>query len=72
MIVEWPERGRGVLPAADLEIKLEHANGARLLSLRAAADWIPVLSALSSAQVPGVLWRGAADADQHRQGAEGA
>jgi tRNA threonylcarbamoyladenosine biosynthesis protein TsaE len=70
MIVEWPERGRGVLPAADLEIKLEHADGARLLTLRSAADWSPVLTALSTAVVPGVSWRGGADEDQHRHGAE--
>ncbi|HEX7326068.1 MAG TPA: tRNA (adenosine(37)-N6)-threonylcarbamoyltransferase complex ATPase subunit type 1 TsaE [Rhodanobacteraceae bacterium] len=28
-LVEWPERGRGELPAPDLEVLLEHAGGAR-------------------------------------------
>jgi len=29
VLVEWPERGVGVLPAADLEIALEHAGAGR-------------------------------------------
>jgi tRNA threonylcarbamoyladenosine biosynthesis protein TsaE len=57
MIVEWPERGRGVLPAADLEIELEHADDARRLLLRAATEWTSVLEKLSVAGVPGVRSR---------------
>ncbi|MBS0380837.1 MAG: tRNA (adenosine(37)-N6)-threonylcarbamoyltransferase complex ATPase subunit type 1 TsaE [Proteobacteria bacterium] len=29
VLVEWPERGRGALPAADLEVVLEHAGTGR-------------------------------------------
>lgn len=29
VLVEWPERGRGALPAPDLEVDLEHAGAAR-------------------------------------------
>lgn len=28
-LIEWPERGQGVLPDPDLEVRLEHAGGAR-------------------------------------------
>lgn len=34
-LVEWPERGRGVLPAADLEITIEVDGKGRRLLLRA-------------------------------------
>lgn len=68
MIVEWPERGHGVLPAADLEIQLEHAGDARRLLLRAAADWASVLEELSAAAVPGVRWRRTADEDSGHSG----
>jgi len=38
LLVEWPERGEGVLPAADLVIHLAYtADGGRLLSLTAAS-----------------------------------
>jgi len=33
LLVEWPERGRGVLPAPDLTIRIEHAGEARSLDL---------------------------------------
>ncbi|MCC5856994.1 MAG: tRNA (adenosine(37)-N6)-threonylcarbamoyltransferase complex ATPase subunit type 1 TsaE [Ectothiorhodospiraceae bacterium] len=33
MLVEWPERGAGMLPASDLELWLEYANGQRLARL---------------------------------------
>jgi tRNA threonylcarbamoyladenosine biosynthesis protein TsaE len=29
VLVEWPERGRGALPAADFEVVLEHDGGSR-------------------------------------------
>jgi tRNA threonylcarbamoyladenosine biosynthesis protein TsaE len=34
LLVEWPERGQGVLPEADLVIRLEHANDARFVYLK--------------------------------------
>lgn len=34
LLIEWPERGEGVLPGADLDICLEHAADARLCHLR--------------------------------------
>ena len=34
-VLEWPERAAGWLPAGDLEIRLEHAGSARLLSVGA-------------------------------------
>ena len=30
-LVEWPERGRGVLPPADLEVVIEYRNSGRLV-----------------------------------------
>lgn len=35
-LVEWPERGKGLLPAPDLTIRIEHADAARRLDLTAA------------------------------------
>jgi len=35
LLVEWPERGRGVLPAPDATIRIEHAEEARRLDLTA-------------------------------------
>ncbi|MEA5446255.1 tRNA (adenosine(37)-N6)-threonylcarbamoyltransferase complex ATPase subunit type 1 TsaE [Gammaproteobacteria bacterium AB-CW1] len=35
LLVEWPERGRGLLPEADCEIALEHAQAGRLATLKA-------------------------------------
>jgi tRNA threonylcarbamoyladenosine biosynthesis protein TsaE len=37
VLVEWPERGRGALPKADLEITLEHAGSGRNVCLTAAS-----------------------------------
>jgi tRNA threonylcarbamoyladenosine biosynthesis protein TsaE len=34
VLVEWPERGGGLLPPADLEIRLEHAGEGRIAHLR--------------------------------------
>jgi tRNA threonylcarbamoyladenosine biosynthesis protein TsaE len=36
-LVEWPERVAGLLPTADLALTLEHAGGARMLTLRASS-----------------------------------
>jgi tRNA threonylcarbamoyladenosine biosynthesis protein TsaE len=33
LLVEWPERGAGALPAADLTIRLEHADDQRFVYL---------------------------------------
>jgi tRNA threonylcarbamoyladenosine biosynthesis protein TsaE len=37
-LVEWPERGEGVLPPADLEIKIESAGSGRRLLIRACSN----------------------------------
>jgi tRNA threonylcarbamoyladenosine biosynthesis protein TsaE len=36
LLVEWPERGAGVLPAADLEIHIDYAGEGRMVTLKAA------------------------------------
>jgi len=36
LLVEWPERGSGVLPAADLLISIEHLDVGRRVTLEAA------------------------------------
>lgn len=38
MFIEWPERGRGALPKADLDIHLDYAGPMRTATLRAASD----------------------------------
>lgn len=35
VLIEWPERGRGALPRADLEVELEHAGASRTARLTA-------------------------------------
>lgn len=35
VLVEWPERGTGALPAADLDVALEHADKGRTVRLGA-------------------------------------
>jgi tRNA threonylcarbamoyladenosine biosynthesis protein TsaE len=37
VLVEWPERGAGALPAADLQVRLEHAGSGRQAALSAAS-----------------------------------
>lgn len=34
VLVEWPERGRGALPAADLDVRLAYAGSGRRVVLR--------------------------------------
>jgi tRNA threonylcarbamoyladenosine biosynthesis protein TsaE len=46
VLVEWPERAAGALPAADLEIALAHAGDGRRIELGGRAD---LLAALASA-----------------------
>ncbi|MBU0501040.1 MAG: tRNA (adenosine(37)-N6)-threonylcarbamoyltransferase complex ATPase subunit type 1 TsaE [Gammaproteobacteria bacterium] len=33
LLVEWPDKGRGVLPVADLVLRIRHAGVARILEL---------------------------------------
>jgi tRNA threonylcarbamoyladenosine biosynthesis protein TsaE len=39
VLVEWPERGAGVLPAPDLEVVIAHRDGGRSLRFEPAAAW---------------------------------
>ncbi len=39
-LVEWPERGEGVLPAPDLSLTLGHQDARRVLSVRGQAPWV--------------------------------
>lgn len=39
-LVEWPERGAGVLPAADLTLSLEHQGAQRLLNVEGRVPWL--------------------------------
>ncbi|ESQ13687.1 MAG TPA: tRNA (adenosine(37)-N6)-threonylcarbamoyltransferase complex ATPase subunit type 1 TsaE [Chromatiaceae bacterium] len=43
LLVEWPERGAGVLPCPDLIIDLEHAPPGRQLRWLAQGDWASLL-----------------------------
>ncbi|MEA3638594.1 MAG: tRNA (adenosine(37)-N6)-threonylcarbamoyltransferase complex ATPase subunit type 1 TsaE [Lamprobacter sp.] len=47
ILIEWPERGAGALPPADLELLIEHAADQRRIRLKACPNWAPLLSALS-------------------------
>ena len=38
LLVEWPQRGEGVLPAADLDITIDYAVEGRNVSLKAATE----------------------------------
>jgi len=38
LLIEWPERGSGVLPAADLEAHLTYARAGRLCQLQAESE----------------------------------
>ncbi|MEO8010033.1 MAG: tRNA (adenosine(37)-N6)-threonylcarbamoyltransferase complex ATPase subunit type 1 TsaE [Dokdonella sp.] len=48
MLVEWPQRGLGALPAADLHVQFEHAGERRDLTLHTASarghQWLQRLS----------------------------
>lgn len=43
LLVEWPERGVGMLPQADLVIDIEHAPPGRRLRLLPGTAWAPLL-----------------------------
>ncbi len=45
MLIEWPERGAGVLPVADLRFDIEVQHSGRLLSLAGCGDWQNVANA---------------------------
>ncbi|MBK1617870.1 tRNA (adenosine(37)-N6)-threonylcarbamoyltransferase complex ATPase subunit type 1 TsaE [Lamprobacter modestohalophilus] len=47
ILIEWPERGAGALPPADLELLIEHAGDRRRIRLNACPNWTPILSALA-------------------------
>lgn len=38
VMIEWPERGGGVLPQADVDLHLDYVGSARHITLRAATD----------------------------------
>jgi len=52
MLIEWPERGGGALPSADLSIALAHAGSSRDIVLSAVSpkgqDWLDRLGPLSA------------------------
>ncbi len=37
LLVEWPEKGAGVLPPPDLEVHIDYAGNARIVTLHAAS-----------------------------------
>lgn len=52
LLVEWPERGAGVLPPPDLAIDIAYAGESRRVRVQAAAGWEAVAAALASADEP--------------------
>ena len=48
ILIEWPERGAGALPPADLLVVIEHAGERRRIRLGAHPNWAPILRALSA------------------------
>ena len=50
LIVEWPERGRGVLPPPDLRVRIAHAGESRILELIAEVPRFAELESLASAE----------------------
>ena len=45
LLVEWPERGTGVLPEPELIIEIEHVPPGRRLRLLPSPPWAPLLEA---------------------------
>ena len=48
LVIEWPERARGALPPADLDVRLSHAGAARDVALAGTSargvDWLAGLA----------------------------
>jgi len=47
ILIEWPDRGVGVLPPADLELLIEHCGDRRRIRITAGADWAQLVATLS-------------------------
>lgn len=52
LLIEWPERGAGALPAADLDIHIAHADAGRRLTMTSVPDWVPVVRQAASGEWP--------------------
>jgi tRNA threonylcarbamoyladenosine biosynthesis protein TsaE len=52
VLVEWPERGAGVLPTPDLRVRIAHLDHGRRLDFEATPDWAPLLEARLAATPP--------------------
>lgn len=53
-LIEWPERGAGVLPTPDLRVRLEAGEGAHRLTARGVSgtgsQWVQAVADLTSSQ----------------------
>jgi tRNA threonylcarbamoyladenosine biosynthesis protein TsaE len=58
LLVEWPERGIGVLPAADLEIEISHQPPGRRLAFRPSEAWAELPQLALDGEVASVESRG--------------
>jgi tRNA threonylcarbamoyladenosine biosynthesis protein TsaE len=58
MLVEWPDRGSGVLPPADIELLIEHCDDRRRIRVSASPEWASLLAALSAQGLAGDGERG--------------
>jgi tRNA threonylcarbamoyladenosine biosynthesis protein TsaE len=45
VLVEWPERGAGILPAPDLRVRIEHLDQGRRLGFEPTPAWAGLLEA---------------------------
>jgi tRNA threonylcarbamoyladenosine biosynthesis protein TsaE len=52
VLVEWPERGAGILPAPELSVRITPHDGGRLLTLTPAAAWRERLAAALPRALP--------------------
>jgi tRNA threonylcarbamoyladenosine biosynthesis protein TsaE len=48
MLIEWPERGAGVLPPPDLELRIGHSAPGRRIVIAATPDWAAVADVLAA------------------------
>jgi tRNA threonylcarbamoyladenosine biosynthesis protein TsaE len=53
VLVEWPERGRGLLPEPDLSIRIEVRGGGRLLRFEPSTRWLEWFVPALAAAAPG-------------------